>query len=384
MKIPGHANPDGDELALLTSEARLRLALDLAELGTWTWDIAASTGELDARAAEIVGLPAGRLYNVAEAQIAAIHPDDVVSTQALSAAGFASGVPFDLAYRVIHLDGSVHFIESRACALNDEQGCPTQVVGINRDVTLERSARVERERLLSAADEANRAKGQFLGVMSHELRTPLNAIGGYAELMSLGLRGPVTELQLKDLERIQQSQRHLLGIINQILNYTRVDAGAVVYDMVDVPVTMALAAAEALIVPQVRARGLTYVLSAFSPHLAVRADYDKLQQVIVNLLSNAVKFTDAGGEVRVGCVESGDMISITVSDTGVGIETEKQQTVFEPFVQVDVLSRPRDGVGLGLAISRDLARGMGGDLVVASTLGEGSVFTVTLPRAIGS
>ncbi len=133
--------------------------------------------------------------------------------------------------------------------------------------------------------------------------------------------------------------------------------------------------------PQVRARGLTYVLSAFAPHLAVRADREKLQQVLVNLLSNAVKFTDAGGELRVGCVENEGTVAISVTDTGVGIAPEQLKAIFEPFVQVDELTRPHDGVGLGLAISRELARGMGGDLTVASTPGLGSVFTVTLPRA---
>ena len=373
-------NVESAEVALLTSEARLRLALEMGELGTWTWDVATGVGELDARGAEIVGLPPGRLGNVAEAQTAAIHPDDVVRTQQLSLAGFSSGGAFDLAYRVIHPDGSVHHVESRARVLMDETGSPSQIVGINRDVTVAHATRAERERMLSAAEAANQAKGNFLGVMSHELRTPLNAIGGYAELMALGLRGPVTELQLLDLERIQKSQRHLLGIINQILDYTRIDAGVIVYDVVDVLVTTALAAAESLIDPQVRARGLTYVVSAFAPHLSVRADREKLQQVLVNLLSNAVKFTNAGGEVRVGCVEGEETVAITVADTGVGIAPEQQKAIFQPFVQVYELSRPHEGVGLGLAISRDLARGMGGDLVVASTPGVGSVFTMLLPR----
>ena len=246
---------------------------------------------------------------------------------------------------------------------------------------------VERARLFDAeraardeAERANRSKGEFLAVMSHELRTPLNAIGGYAELIELGMRGPVTEQQRADLERIQQSQRHLLGLINQVLNYTRVDAGAVRYEIADVPVAEALSAAEALVLPQVRAKGLGYVLGTCPPGLVARADREKLQQILLNLLSNAIKFTEAGGEVRVSCASRGATVAIDVSDTGIGIAPEKLASIFDPFVQVDQrLTRPHEGVGLGLAISRDLARGMGGDLVVASAPRRGSTFTLTVP-----
>ena len=232
------------------------------------------------------------------------------------------------------------------------------------------------------AENASRAKGEFLAVMSHELRTPLNAIGGYVELMEMGLRGPITDLQRADLARIQQSQKHLLGLINQVLNYTRVETGTVQYDIVDVRVADALAAAEALVVPQVRSRGLAYSLATCDPTLAVRADRDKLQQILLNLLTNAIKFTNAGGRITVACAVHGAQVDVLVTDTGVGIPDDKLATIFEPFVQVDSrLTRAQEGIGLGLAISRDLARGMGGDLSARSTEGDGSTFTLTLPRA---
>jgi signal transduction histidine kinase len=252
-----------------------------------------------------------------------------------------------------------------------------------RDHLVERSAaesalRAAREQ----AEAANRAKGDFLAMMSHELRTPLNAIGGYVELMDMELRGPVTREQRQDLHRIQQSQRHLLGLINQVLNYTRVDTGAVSYDLASVRVGKTLAAAEAFIVPQVRMRRLTYVLTDCDPELCVLADEEKLQQILLNLLTNAIKFTDAGGEIRVSYTGRGGIVDISVRDTGIGIAAEKLASVFEPFVQVDQrLTRANEGVGLGLAISRDLARGMGGDLAAESTPGVGSTFTLTLPAA---
>ena len=247
---------------------------------------------------------------------------------------------------------------------------------------LEESERARRdaEEARAEAERASRGKGEFLAVMSHELRTPLNAIGGYAELMEMGRRGPITAEQRTDLARIQASQRHLLGLINQVLNYTRIETGTVQYQLTAVAVSEALASAEALVIPQVRARGLTYRLGACDPTIRVQADAEKLQQILLNLLTNAIKFTDAGGEVRVECVTGDSTVAITVSDTGIGIPSEKLASVFDPFVQVDQrLTRSNEGVGLGLAISRDLARGMGGDLTAESTFGEGSRFTLTLP-----
>ncbi len=217
--------------------------------------------------------------------------------------------------------------------------------------------------------------------MSHELRTPLNAIGGYAELMEMGIRGPVTPQQQEDLRRIQTSQRHLLGLINEVLNYAKLETGTVHYDVVDVPVREALAAAEALVAPQARAKGLTLGVAECPPALAVRADAEKLRQVLVNLLSNAVKFTD-GGRIEMSCGVQDASVVIRVRDTGIGIAADKLEAIFDPFIQVRAdLTRPHEGTGLGLASSRDLARGMSGTLEVESAPGVGSTFALTLPRA---
>ena len=232
-----------------------------------------------------------------------------------------------------------------------------------------------------AAELANRSKAEFLAVMSHELRTPLNAIGGYVELLELGVRGPVTHEQRADLERIQRSQRHLLGLINEVLNYARIETGSVHYHIADVPVEDVLLTAELLVTPQAGARGLQLDRDRCDPHITVAADRDKLQQVVLNLLSNAIKFTGRGGHVGLRCDVRPDTVSIRVTDTGPGIAPEKLEAIFEPFVQVDTrLTRVHEGVGLGLAISRDLARGMGGELSVQSSLGRGSCFTLCLPR----
>jgi PAS domain S-box-containing protein len=264
-----------------------------------------------------------------------------------------------------------------------------QVALLFTDVTAARAAERERERLLEAervargeAEAANRAKSEFLAVMSHELRTPLNAINGYADLLELGIYGPVTDPQRMALERIQTSQQHLLGLINEVLNYAKLESGSVQYAFAEVRVPEVLAAVGALVEPQARARNLDLEIAGAPPGLAVRADAEKLRQILVNLLDNAVKFTDPGGRIEVSGEREGDRVRFVVRDSGIGIEPDQLESIFEPFVQVRAdLTRTAAGTGLGLAISRDLARGMGGDLVADSVPGVGSTLTLTLPVA---
>jgi len=241
-------------------------------------------------------------------------------------------------------------------------------------VTSERAARKQ-------AEEANRAKSQFLATMSHELRTPLNAIAGYTQILELELHGPVTPSQKDDLERIDRSQRHLLSLINDILNFAKIEAGRLDVESATVDVGKLLDRLKEFVEPQLREKRLQFVQCNDALDLRACADADKVRQILINLLSNAIKFTPSAGTISLECTAQPTTVTISVADNGNGIPPDKLDAIFEPFVQVgrDFASE-QSGTGLGLAISRDLARRMNGDLTVESTLGEGSVFSLTLPR----
>jgi len=230
------------------------------------------------------------------------------------------------------------------------------------------------------AEQANAAKSRFLSVMSHELRTPLNAIAGYVDLMAANVHGPVTDEQHEDIRRIKRAVGQLTSIINDILNFAKLEAGEVRFDSGAMPMQEALANATTLIEPQAAAKGIRFLSAHCDPDIVAQADRERVQQVVLNLLTNAVKYTQEGGEVRIDCVQQGRTVHIRVSDTGRGIAADDVHRIFDPFVQLPgVAHMPSEGVGLGLAISRDLARGMGGDITVSSRIGEGSVFEFTLP-----
>jgi PAS domain S-box-containing protein len=293
----------------------------------------------------------------------------------------------------VRKDGSRFWANVVLTALHDDAGGLTGFAKITRDMTERRAAEeraIEDARLVAESNAANNAKSQFLAVMSHELRTPLNAIGGYVQLIEMGVHGPVNEAQRDALERVQRSQRHLLSLINDMLNLVRIEAGHVDFALEDVEMGPLLAGVITMIEPLVSAKRLTCEVATpragdSEPAIVVCVDREKVQQILLNLLTNAIKFTPAGGRVTVEVARAPDdpaMAHVLVRDTGIGIPAAKLESIFEPFVQLGTRPAAKDaGVGLGLAISRDLARGMGGDITAISTVGEGTTFTLTLPVA---
>lgn len=290
--------------------------------------------------------------------------------------------------------GVVHYWVEEWHPLRDANG---EVVGVNvvaEDVTQRKHAEAERERLLQAertarteAERANAARSEFLARMSHELRTPLNAIQGHVQLIAMGIHGPISDAQRTALERVQRAQVRLLELVNDVLDIARVDSGRVEYDLRKVDLSVVLTELERIIEPQFAAKDVVYEVRSPSEPCVVWADRQKLRQILLNLLGNAAKFTPSGGRVDVAVgpdAQDSETIALCVRDTGIGIPTSHLEAIFQPFFQVEgTLNRKVSGAGLGLAISREFARGMGGDLHVESTVGTGTAFTLLLQRTQG-
>jgi signal transduction histidine kinase len=241
------------------------------------------------------------------------------------------------------------------------------------------------ERVRRAHEEvakANRVKSEFLAVMSHELRTPLHAIAGYVDLLSMEVDDPITATQRTYLARIQSNQRHLASMIEDVLSFAKVEAGRLSLTMQTVRACEILGSLAQLIDPELQRRELSFACDPGDPSLVVRADPEKLTQILVNLLGNAMKFTAAGGSIDVAAVRDGERIRISVRDNGIGIPPDQLERVFEPFFQIEHgMTRSHPGMGLGLAIARDFARAMGGDLRLESRLGEGTTAVLELQAA---
>ncbi|HEV2643043.1 MAG TPA: ATP-binding protein, partial [Candidatus Elarobacter sp.] len=365
------------------SEARYRFLSNTIPVQVWT---AAPDGRLDyvsERTAEYFGVTDDDVLG--DAWLALLHPDDVALTTERWARSITTGEPYEVEFR-LRKGGTFEYRWhlARATAQCDEDGTILRWFGTNTDIEDRRRAEAELERLTHEAMEANRAKSDFLAAMSHELRTPLNAIGGYTQLIELGVRGPITDEQRVDLSRIQRSKDHLDALVSDVLNFAKAGAGRMEIRAEQIAIRRALHAVLEMIAPQAQEKQLRLESPDIPAELCAIADEDRTRQILLNLLANALKFTAPGGTISLGASATASDVAITVSDTGIGVPAAKLERIFEPFVQAEPAVRANDqGVGLGLAISRQLARAMGGDLRVASEPGVGSTFTLMLPRAAG-
>ena len=339
----------------------------------------------------------------------AIHPDDREKTAAAWRRALSAGTNYEVEHRVRTPSGEYLEMFARAVPVFDSTGEIEEWVGTHTDITARKHAERQRdlaleqavearefaERAQEEAEMANRGKSEFLATMSHEFRTPLNAILGYTQLIDMGVLGSVSPQQHDHLQRLRASAVHLLGLVNDILDLSKIEAGRVNVSRETAYVSDVIHATMALVGPQAVARGIDYPEECEGDKGASYVgDPDRVRQILVNLLSNAVKFTNPGGSVTLACgsadhsdpgarlVGEGPWTFVRVTDTGIGIPPEQIVRIFEPFVQAETgYTRTEGGTGLGLAISRRLARLMGGDITVQSRLGRGSSFTLWLRSA---
>jgi PAS domain S-box-containing protein len=362
------------------SAAKYRFLADAIPVQVWTSTPDGRLDYVNQRAESYFGAPMSAL--VGEGWQGYVHPDDVPATASSWGRSLATGEPYEVEFRLRGATGEHRWHLARGTAQRASDGEILRWFGTNTDIEDAKRNEAELKRLTLEATDANRAKSDFLAAMSHELRTPLNAIGGYAQLIEMGVRGPVTDAMVEDLRKIQRSKDHLNTLVGGVLAFAKGGAGRIELQSRSVRVDTLLDSVLDMIVPQLAERSLTLERDDVDEALRVEADEDKARQILLNLLANALKFTPAGGRIVVAARPGERLVEFDIRDTGIGVPAELLEQIFEPFVQAKRAIHARDGgVGLGLAISRQLARAMHGDLTVVSLPGEGSTFTLTLPRA---
>jgi len=363
------------------SEARYRFLANAIPVQVWTATpdgtldyVSDLTAEYFAKSPEDV---------IGEQWLGMLHPEDVSSTVERWSHSVATGEPYETEFRLWSAAQQAHrWHLTRAKPQRDANGAVIRWIGTNTDIEDRKQAESELRRLTLEATEANRAKSDFLAAMSHELRTPLNAIGGYAQLIEMEVRGPINEEQRIDLLKIQRSKNHLDTLVSDVVNFAKLGSGRIEFRTRAIVVRQTLDAVLEMVAPQIAQKRLHLAPYSAPNGVAMLADADKASQILLNLFANALKFTPPDGTIALDVRTEPGVVVIAVSDTGVGIPMDQIERIFEPFVQARRPVETSDhGFGLGLAISRQLARAMGGDLTVRSVVDEGSTFTLTLPQA---
>jgi PAS domain S-box-containing protein len=361
------------EAALHASEQAMRSLIEGLPGFVYRCDIDAvmSTTYVSPQVKDICGITAELYLADPDSWVNLIHPDDRETVVSAYAKAIEKGRVFEMEYRLIHPDGTTRWVRDHAVAVRDLEGRALYCQGVVLDVTQSKDA--------AAARAESEAKSKFLAGMSHELRTPLNAVLGFAQLLG---GGELTEKQARYVKHIRTSGEQLLGLVEQLLDLTKVQAGEMDVQLESVEVRECVSVAIDRVTPLAAAANVDLAAVECSSGVAASADRRRLGQVLLNLLSNAIKFTPAGGRVRVSCASAGGRVLIAVQDTGVGIAPGDQEAIFDEFKQVGSRTKEIQGTGLGLALSRALMDAMNGSISVESAPGRGSTFTVRLPLAV--
>jgi PAS domain S-box-containing protein len=368
------------EEALRESEERYALAMKGSNEGLWDWDHSSGRVLVSPHITYLLNLEPGAEEITSEAWDDLVHPEDRQSYLDAMDAHLAGETEFYFAeYRSLCRDGTYRWVRDRGLGLRDANGRVYRMAGSLGDITEQKQVEIELREAKEQAESASRAKSRFLANMSHELRTPMNAILGYTELIKDSIYGPIPDKVRQVIERVDYNARHLLGLINDVLDLAKIEAGQFRISPSDYRTAELIEAVAATAEPLAAAKGLCFEGAAAPDLPQVFGDPQRTTQAVLNLVGNAIKFTDEGG-VRLSVVQVGDHLEISVSDTGIGISPESQSAIFEEFRQADDSdTREKGGSGLGLAIARRMIELHGGQLAVDSRLGEGATFTIKIP-----
>ncbi len=369
------------ERALRQANERAALAAAGTGIGTWELDLHTGRAVWDEQMWRLRGLEPRADAPDAAGRLAVVHPDDRQAVGRVVDEIVARSGPASHEFRVVWPDGTVRWLASRSTTVADDAGAPLRRIGVNWDVTDRRVAEAaQRER--EVAERESQAKSRFLARMSHELRTPLNAVLGFAQLLVADEdsgRGDAVERRRR-LSLIEDAGRHLLSLINDVLDLTSLESGEMRVDRVAVAVRPLVDAARALVEPQAAARAVV-LQATVGDDIAVTGDATRLRQVLLNLLSNAVKYNRPGGRVRLDAARRDHQVRLRVRDDGRGMTAGQLQHLFEPFNRLGIEREGIEGTGIGLVIVRSIVERMGGHIEVRSEPGVGSEFTVWLPAA---
>ncbi|KAB2314570.1 PAS domain-containing protein [Betaproteobacteria bacterium SCN2] len=365
------------EKALEESRKRLEEAQSLAKLGYWTANKISGELQWSEEIYRIFGLDPAEFRPSVEAFKRAVHPEDLVLVEESERRAAVTGV-HDVVHRIVRPNGEIRYVHELARAQTNEAGQVTHLAGTVQDVTELKQAEQAMQQAKEAAEAASRAKSEFLASMSHELRTPLNSILGFAQLF--GMDPYLPEKNKEHAQEIERAGQHLLKLVNDLIDLARIEAGKMELAAAPVSIKAVVSDSLAMVAPIARERDIRLIDAGGDGRNAmIRADYTRLQQVLINLLANAIKYNHPQGTVHISCHSGRGLVRLSITDSGPGIPANKQSRMFNPFDRLGVERGQVEGSGIGLVITKRIVEAMGGTIGFESIVGQGSTFWVEFP-----